>query len=110
MPCASTGHMLYVVRCPRCGLVYQSPRPSSLVGKQYFEDAYRGVGQFSVYPYHLDHGRKSEKFRKKLEGIESLNPSSHRLFDLGAGQGHFVSYLQIPGGMLLGIEISPAAR
>jgi len=110
VPCFSTGHMLHVVRCPKCGLVYLSPRPNPELGQQYFEAAYRGEGTFDDHPYYRDHQMKFKKFSRHFSAIESLNPPIQRLLDIGAGQGHFLKTTLDSGWQADGMEVSPAAR
>jgi len=108
--CDSTNHLLNVVRCPRCGLLYLWPRPSPELGRKYFEDAYLGKGDFANHAYYRDHKMKFERCNRHLDAIESLNPPFRKLFDIGAGQGHFLKTASVAGWQVQGMEISSAAR
>lgn len=77
------GRRLRLVRCPNCGLVYASPRPST--------DSYRRV-------YHTLWAEETRRFKYMRPAVETwhrevifrarrLKPDARTLFDVGTGAG-----------------------
>jgi 2-polyprenyl-3-methyl-5-hydroxy-6-metoxy-1,4-benzoquinol methylase len=91
-----------MVRCLRCGFVYQNPRPSQqelLKGYQ----TYLPKGEEEIEAW----GRMVEPvFRRGANLIERTIPRG-RLLDVGTGYGFFLALMQSRGWEAMGLEVSP---
>ena len=91
-----------MVRCLRCGFVYQNPRPSQqelLKGYQ----TYLPKGEEEIEAW----GRMVEPvFRRGADLIERTIPRG-RLLDVGTGYGFFLALMQSRGWEAMGLEVSP---
>jgi SAM-dependent methyltransferase len=104
-----------IVRCRRCGMVYQNPQPDDLAAL--YDDAY--------LPVHEDEG----EWRPFLDRFRRVKParvggrsglyyaalkqavphSEGRLLDIGCGTGNFIKAMRRLGYQVDGVEISPEA-
>jgi SAM-dependent methyltransferase len=101
-----------LVRCLRCGLIYQNPRPTPNEIDRFYPDNY------SPYTASDDDGRKSWLLRKAVQvGLErryrwatQMHPSGGRLLDVGCATGIVLDYIQRkPGWTVSGVDISNTA-
>lgn len=114
--CGVSGRSVYdvppfaVVRCPRCGLVFVSPRlrPAAL------QEVYDDVGYFEGGVYGADRSPAMRLQRVWTRGRLALLPpatSSPRLLEIGCGYGHFLVAARERGHEVAGVELSrPAVR
>jgi SAM-dependent methyltransferase len=91
-----------MVRCLRCGFVYQNPRPS---------EAERLDSYQQYLPWAAEEieawGRMVEPvFKKGADLIERTIPQG-RLLDVGTGYGFFLALMQSRGWEVVGLEVSP---
>ncbi|MEO9139066.1 MAG: class I SAM-dependent methyltransferase [Jatrophihabitans sp.] len=102
-----------VVRCPRCALVFVSPRLTSdalqklYEAPEYHEGVYGEPGRFS--PAMLLQ-RQWTKGRLALAASELRRPAQgSRLLEIGAGHGLFLAAAQRAGYDVTGVELSATA-
>lgn len=92
-----------MVRCLRCGFVYQNPRPSQQELLQAYQ-TYLPEGEEEIEAW----GRMVEPvFRSGADFIERTIPRG-RLLDVGTGYGFFLALMQSRGWEVMGLEVSPA--
>ena len=91
-----------MVRCLRCGFVYQNPRPSQQkLLKAYQTYLPEGAEEIEVW------GRMMRQvFRRGADCIERHIPQG-RLLDVGTGYGFFLALMQSRGWEAMGLEVSP---
>ena len=95
-------HGYVMVRCLRCGFVYQNPRPSQ---RELFKayQTYLPEGEEEIEAW----GRMVEPvFRAGADLIERSMPRG-RLLDVGTGYGFFLALMQSRGWEVMGLEVSP---
>jgi 2-polyprenyl-3-methyl-5-hydroxy-6-metoxy-1,4-benzoquinol methylase len=91
-----------MVRCLRCGLVYQNPRPSQQELLKAYQ-TYLPDGEEEIEAW----GRMVEPvFRSGADLIERTMPRG-RLLDVGTGYGFFLALMQSRGWEAMGLEVSP---
>jgi 2-polyprenyl-3-methyl-5-hydroxy-6-metoxy-1,4-benzoquinol methylase len=91
-----------MVRCLRCGFVYQNPRPSQQELLKAYQ-TYLPEGEEEIEAW----GRMVEPvFRAGADLIERSMPQG-RLLDVGTGYGFFLSLMQYRGWEVMGLEVSP---
>lgn len=104
----SDAPFMRVVRCARCGMMYQSPR----IPESEMEDAYKALDDYRHYES-LE-GAKWKLFACKLREIqrERTLARAGSFLDIGASRGVMLDVMraQLPEWRLLGVEISPSAR
>jgi 2-polyprenyl-3-methyl-5-hydroxy-6-metoxy-1,4-benzoquinol methylase len=91
-----------MVRCLRCGFVYQNPRPSQqeLLGAY---QTYLPEGEEEIEAW----GRMvAPIFRAGADLIERSIPCG-KLLDVGTGYGFFLALMQSRGWEVIGLEVSP---
>jgi len=91
-----------MVRCLRCGFIYQNPRPSEAERldsyQQYLPQAAKEIEAW---------GRMVEPvFKKGADLIERTIPPG-RILDVGTGYGFFLALMQSRGWEIMGLEVSP---
>lgn len=111
--CHEPGRTLYerppfaVVRCPRCGLVFVSPRLTSDALQRlydepaYFDDVVYGTSRWSpamVLQRTWTAGR--------LALLREQVPPPARLLEIGSGYGHFLAAARDAGYRVRGVELS----
>lgn len=99
-----------VSRCPVCGLVYLSDRPSEgalaeLYGRSYYEDGEVGYqGYISTFErFRAVYERLFDRRAKDLEAISS----GRRVLEVGCACGFLLDHLRGRGWEVSGLEISP---
>lgn len=117
--CHREGRPLYdldpfgVVRCPRCGLVFVSPRlrPEALQRlydePQYHEGVYGAASRFSAEMFlqrQWTAGRLALAARELGRPVEGA-----RLLEIGAGHGFFLDAARRAGYQVTGVELSQTA-
>ena len=98
------GRPLRVVLCPRCGLVWNDPRPSALELTEYYRDEYRRDYKQTVEPRPKHTLRAARVAAARCREVgRHLGPGA-RVLDLGAGGGEVVYVLRRLGFEARGIE------
>lgn len=98
---------LRVVRCTRCGLVYQDPRPTANALLRYYDMLYAkldeddGMREFEAYRH-----RTKVQELKRLGLIHRWVRPPGRLLDIGCGHGYFLLIAKECGWQVAGVEIS----
>jgi 2-polyprenyl-3-methyl-5-hydroxy-6-metoxy-1,4-benzoquinol methylase len=90
-----------MVRCLRCGFIYQNPRPSQQELLNAYQ-TYLPAGEEEIEAW----GRMMEPvFRRGADLIERHIPQG-RLLDVGSGYGFFLALMQSRGWEVMGLEVS----
>ena len=93
-----------IVKCRRCGLIYQNPRPNpDLIKSFYSKDYYTGKSSVS---YVKEYEKEKFIIDERLKIIERMK-SPGRLLDIGCYSGIFLDVAQKRGWDSYGIDISP---
>lgn len=91
-----------VVKCRRCGLVYNNPRLTQEELASFYSPEY-------FYRYYVPNREKSiQEAKVRLQEIEGLVDKG-RVLDVGCGLGFFLAAARRRGWETVGIEISPYA-
>jgi 2-polyprenyl-3-methyl-5-hydroxy-6-metoxy-1,4-benzoquinol methylase len=91
-----------MVRCLRCGFVYQNPRPSQQeLLKAYHTYLPEGEEEIEAWGKMV-----APVFRRGADLIERSMPRG-RLLDVGTGYGFFLALMQSRGWKVMGLEVSP---
>jgi SAM-dependent methyltransferase len=98
-----------VVRCPRCGLLRVSPRPTQADLRQYYGAEYwqspdsvlRG---YADYPG--DEANIRRTFRRRLQRVERFNGGPGRWLDVGCAYGFLLLEAKLAGWDAQGLEWS----
>lgn len=102
--------IMRVVRCPKCGLMYQNPR----VAETTWGDTYDVVPEYQVYRSEASRVAKERLFRDRVDAIQRRCklPPSGAFLDIGASQGIMMQTLlsALPGWKGFGVEPSATAR
>jgi SAM-dependent methyltransferase len=110
------GTLFTLVKCPRCGLEYLSPRPVSGDIGAYYSESYFTKRDDRGYDNYF-----SEATRREIERVivmnladlgffkyeKSLGPEK-RVLDIGCAAGYFLSYMRERGWDATGVDISQA--
>lgn len=91
-----------MVRCLRCGFVYQNPRPS----QEELLSAYQTYLPETEEEIEAWGTMMEPVFRRGANLIERLIPPG-RLLDVGSGYGFFLALMQSRGWEVMGLEVSP---
>lgn len=96
-----------LVRCRRCGLIYQNPRPSPAALAAYYPDDYppHVVGQKPTLWNRLD---LSLAYAKRVRAMRRF-ATGGRLLDVGCGTGGFLRAVAAAGWEVYGLEPSVRA-
>jgi len=99
------GASLKLVRCRGCGLVFISPRLSS-VSTVYESDS---IGNSLYYAESMENDK--ETFRQRLSFVSSYQKSAKVVLDIGASVGTFLAVCREKGFKeLYGVELNPGSR
>jgi 2-polyprenyl-3-methyl-5-hydroxy-6-metoxy-1,4-benzoquinol methylase len=91
-----------MVRCLRCGFIYQNPRPSQQELLKAYQ-TYLPEGEEEIEAW----GRMMVSvFKGGADLIERTMPRG-RLLDVGTGYGFFLGLMQSRGWEVMGLEVSP---
>jgi SAM-dependent methyltransferase len=91
-----------MVRCLRCGFVYQNPRPS----QQELIEAYQTYLPERKEEIEAWRRMVAPVFRRGADLIERSMPCG-KLLDVGTGYGFFLALMQSRGWEVMGLEVSP---
>jgi SAM-dependent methyltransferase len=112
---SGSGEAFSLVRCPRCGLQFISPRPGTREIARYYGEPYFMKRTDRGYDDYF-----SEKTRREIERVTALNladlgfyefenslPSGNRrVLDIGCAAGYFLAYCAGRGWDATGVDIS----
>jgi SAM-dependent methyltransferase len=97
-----------IVRCVRCGMMFQNPR----VVETEMPDAYEIIEGYRRFAE--QDGAKRQLFGTRIErfGQERALPAAGSFLDLGAARGIMLDCMaqRFPGWQLAAVELSPSAR
>lgn len=103
-----------VLRCPRCGLRWLSPRPNAEGYRRLYSSAlYFGGEGASPADYREEAKRRIDYWRARIRtaaGMLSEGRSGLSFFDYGAATGEFVRVAHQEGHACVGLELSADAR
>lgn len=98
-----------IVKCRKCGLVYQNPRPSkSEIHNMYNEDYFKGKGFDKSIDYYSGLKKKDAwniVNRNRILNIEKYTKKG-RILDIGCGLGDFLDVARLEGWKSYGVEVS----
>ncbi|MCS6284990.1 MAG: class I SAM-dependent methyltransferase [Nitrospira sp.] len=111
-PCRGGGNPLEAFRtatrryveCPVCGLVFQSPRPSSALVEEHYRKSYDG--SYGAAESSLD---RQPVFASVLAHLLEWRQPPGRLLDIGCGDGAFMMLCRQAGWTCTGVELSQGA-
>ena len=92
------------VACPRCGLVFLSPRPSSTLVEKYYRESYDesyGAAESSA--------DRQPVFASVLAHLSEWRRPPGRLLDIGCGDGAFLMLCREAVWTCAGVEVSQGA-
>lgn len=92
------------VACPRCGLVFLSPRPSSTRVEEYYRESYDGS-----YGAAESSADRQPVFASVLAHVSDWRRPPGRLLDIGCGDGAFMMLCREAGWTCAGVEVSQGA-
>ncbi|MEK7300877.1 MAG: class I SAM-dependent methyltransferase, partial [Nitrospirota bacterium] len=92
------------VACPRCGLVFLSPRPSSTRVEEYYRESYDGS-----YGAAESSADRQPVFASVLAHLSDWRRPPGRLLDIGCGDGAFMMLCREAGWTCAGVEVSQGA-
>lgn len=92
------------VACPRCGLVFLSPRPSSSKVEEYYRESYDGS-----YGAAESSADRQPVFASVLAHVSDWRKLPGRLLDIGCGDGAFMMLCREAGWTCAGVEVSQGA-
>ena len=95
---------LQVVLCPKCGLVWNDPRPSAEALAAYYREEYRQDYKGTLEPKPRHTLRAARVAVERCRQLRSDLPSGEPVLDLGAGGGEVVYVLRQLGFLASGIE------
>lgn len=98
------GKPLQSVMCPRCGLVWNDPRPSAEELRQYYREQYRQDYKQTAEPKPKHTVRAARVACTRCAEITQAFRPKDEILDLGAGGGEVVYVLQRLGYKARGIE------
>lgn len=101
-----------VVKCNNCTLVFTQNRPdASSIGKYYDSANYASHNSAKKSIWLLMYqAARNFMLNKKFQLIRPFKPELHQILDYGAGDGHFVEFLEKKGKKAEGVEPSEMAR
>lgn len=103
------GPGLFTVRqCRRCGILYQSPRPTSEEMEAYYPEEYAPYAsgrRLSAW----ERWNRRYAATKQIRAVMSRIPQAGRALDVGCATGAFLAALQQKGWQVQGVEINPQA-
>jgi SAM-dependent methyltransferase len=91
-----------MVRCLRCGFVYQNPRPSQRELLKAYQ-TYLPEGEEEIEAW----GTMVEPVFRAGAGLIERSMPRGRLLDVGTGYGFFLALMQSRGWEVMGLEVSP---
>jgi len=92
------------VACPRCGLVFLNPRPSSTRVEEYYRESYDGS-----YGAAESSADRQPVFASVLAHLSDWRRPPGRLLDIGCGDGAFMMLCRKAGWTCAGVEVSQGA-
>jgi len=99
---------MQIVRCGRCGMMYQNPR----IAESEMEDAYELLEEYKHYSILADSKRKL--FQKRIQSFSATwgLPDRGAFLDIGASHGVMLDTIRevLPRWDVAGVEISPSMR
>jgi SAM-dependent methyltransferase len=101
-----------IVRCDRCGLIYQNPRPRDLT--PYYAGGYAPYEEAQNPPIPLQDRHGNIRFNG-LAGMQhglltqAVGHTPGRILDVGCANGEFLAALQQIGWDVFGVELNEAA-
>jgi len=101
-----------VSKCPVCGLIYLSERPTeaslaSIYSNEYYDRAEVGYGGY-VKNFGKYRGIFEGLFRARMKSLERFRGTG-RLLELGCAHGFLLDHLRRHGYSVSGVEVSPVA-
>ncbi len=97
-----------IARCTACGLLHVSPTPSDQFLQAHYQNpAYFSGEEEQGYRNYADM-RKAllPHFKRRLNLINTYQPSHGRLLDFGCAAGYFLSIAKADGWQIAGLELS----
>jgi 2-polyprenyl-3-methyl-5-hydroxy-6-metoxy-1,4-benzoquinol methylase len=107
-----TNEHFTIYNCKNCGFKFTNPRPSAVeIGKYYESEDYVSHSNTNEGLVNkLYHFVKKRAIQQKIKLVESLEPISKEILDIGCGTGAFLQSIEDSGWTSKGIEPSEKAR
>lgn len=97
-------------RCPTCGLLFLSPRPSLAEIVRYYPDTYTPYRRaIEDERWAIMRWKRRRNLRMFTEGVNRHQPQRGRLLDVGCATGTFLAQMRHFGWQVEGVELSPTA-
>jgi SAM-dependent methyltransferase len=95
----------YLVRCRRCGLIYQNPQPSFVELAAHYPHDYLPYQQAEgKRPSSLERASHNQALARLCDRVIARRPQPGRLLDVGCATGDFLFAMQQRGWQVQGVE------
>jgi SAM-dependent methyltransferase len=97
-------------RCPACGLLFLSPRPTLAEIVRYYPDTYTPYRRaIEDERWAIMRWKRRRNMRMFTDGVNRHQPRRGWLLDVGCATGTFLAQMRRTGWQVAGVELSPTA-
>ena len=98
-----------IVRCDRCGLLYNDQFPPKESKENTFSDSYYCTVQSRAFQFHGDEYAKDPSVPVFREWLSTIKKQKGSILDVGCGLGTFLEVAREAGWQVHGLDVSPFA-